>query len=114
MPVRAQIAASKPAVVGTSRIGTEVKSGVDSPLASSREGEDRRGPPGALGHTSAPGSQASQSGLWISPVKGLGALERWRRGLPSLRGVWGVALGGSGHQTWIMRQINTRATNRSW
>src|SRR5262249_47590406 len=51
------------------------------------------GEPGALGRESAPCSQASQSGLWISPGKGLGSLERLRRGVSGLRGVRGVGRG---------------------
>jgi len=62
----------------------------------------------------APCSQASQSGLWMNPGKGLGAGERLRRSGADLRGVWGMALGASGHQTCIVRQTNTRATRRSW
>jgi len=70
--------------------------------------------PGALGRESAPCSQASHNGLWMNPVKGLGALERWRWGLSGLRSLWGVGRGWSGHQTCMRRQINTRATRRSW
>src|SRR5215831_13302233 len=72
------------------------------------------GAPGALGGASVPFSHASHSGLWISPVKGLGALERWGRSLSSLRDILVVALGWSDHPTWMRRQIKTRATRRSW
>jgi hypothetical protein len=44
----------------------------------------------------------------------LGSLERLRRGLLGRRGRGSVALDESGYQTWIMKQINTRATSRSW
>ena len=48
------------------------------------------------------------------PVNGVGPVERLRQGLSGLRGRGGVALEGSGHQMWIMKQIKTRATSRSW
>ena len=47
-------------------------------------------------------------------MKGLGSLERLRRGLSDLRGVLEVALGLAGHQTWMRRQSKTRTTSRSW
>ena len=72
------------------------------------------GEPGAWGRTSPPCSQVSQSGLWISPVNGLGTLEHLRRGFLGSRGAWGARDGSSGHHTWIMRQTNTSTTNRSW
>src|SRR4030095_15564682 len=72
------------------------------------------GEPGAGGRGSVLASQASHSGLWRYPMKGLGSLARLRWGLSGLRGWGGVALDGSGHQTWIMKQIKTSATNRSW
>lgn len=74
----ADVAPSKPAVIRAIRIGTEVRSGVDSVSASSGE-VNEGGEPGALERESAPCSRASHSGLWISPIKGLGSLERLRR-----------------------------------
>ena len=71
------------------------------------------GEPGVLGGVSMPCSHASQNGLWIYPVKGLGSLERLRRGWFGLRGAAEVVRGASGHQTWRMIQINTRKTTRS-
>jgi hypothetical protein len=51
------------------------------------------GEPGALERALAPCSQASQSGLWMNPGKGLGAWERLRRGgVAGLQGVSGVWL----------------------
>jgi hypothetical protein len=38
-------------------------------------------------------SQTSHIGFWISPVNGLGALERLRRGLSDLRGRLGCGAG---------------------
>jgi hypothetical protein len=48
MPIRAKVAASKPAVVGAIRSGTEVRAGVDRASASSREGNEGRWRAGRL------------------------------------------------------------------
>ena len=48
------------------------------------------------------------------PGKGLGSLERLRRGLSGSRDVLEAPLGLAGHPTWMRRQIKTRATGRSW
>src|SRR5215510_13728324 len=71
------------------------------------------GAPGALRRASSLCSQASHKGLWIYPVKGLGALARLRRGLAGLNGLWDAGLREEGPQTCMRRQINTRATMRS-
>src|SRR2546429_8194548 len=42
MSVGADVAAAEPAMVGTIRIATKVRSGVDSALAASREGDEGR------------------------------------------------------------------------
>jgi hypothetical protein len=42
MPIGADVAASEPAMVGTIRIGTEVRAGVDSPPASAGEADEGR------------------------------------------------------------------------
>jgi hypothetical protein len=42
---------------------------------------------GALRRVSAPCPPASHNGLWMNPVKGLGPLERVRRGLADVRGL---------------------------
>jgi hypothetical protein len=41
-------------------------------------------------------------------------VERVCRGLSGFRDVLEVALGLSGHSTWMSRQIKTRATRRIW
>src|SRR6266508_3745294 len=48
MPMRADVAAPEPAIVGTIGIGTEVRSGGDSAPASSREGDEGRWRAGRL------------------------------------------------------------------
>jgi hypothetical protein len=42
MPIGAEVAASEPAMVGTMRGRTEVRLGVDSPLASAGEADEGR------------------------------------------------------------------------
>jgi hypothetical protein len=42
MPIGAEVAASEPAMVGTLRSWTEVRSGVDSPPASTGEADEGR------------------------------------------------------------------------
>jgi hypothetical protein len=101
-------------VIGAILIRTEMPRGVDGASASPREDDHRRWRARALGRVSSPCSQASHRDLWIYPVNGLGSLERLRRGLLGLRDDWGGGPGWSGHQTWMRRQINTKATSRSW
>ena len=71
VPIRPDVAASEPTVIGAIVIRTEVLRGGD---------------PAALGRVLASCSQVSQSGLWMSPGKGLGSLERVRRRLLDARG----------------------------
>jgi hypothetical protein len=106
--IGADVAPCEPAVTGAIRLWTELLLRVDSASASSG------GAPGAVGREARLCSQASHSGLWSSPGKGLGSLERLRRSLSGLRDLCSVVLGVSGHQIWMRRQINTRAINRSW
>jgi hypothetical protein len=88
MAIRAEVAASEPAVIRAIRIGTEVRVRVNGALSSSREGKHRRRGARCFGVESVPCSHASHSGLWMRPVNGLGALARLRRGWSGLRGVW--------------------------
>jgi hypothetical protein len=81
--MRADVTMSDPAMRDAIVVRTAMLSRVNGAPTSSGEGEHRRGGPGALGGASAPCSRAAQSGLWSNPGKGLGSLERLRRGLSS-------------------------------
>ena len=111
MPIGADVAAAEPAMVGTIRLGTEVRVGVDSAPAASGEGDEGRWRARRLGAyigsllTGLTQRFVDQSGerVWVLWSVGVGAY--W------VRGAFGARGGLSGNPTWMRRQINTRATS---
>ena len=115
MPIGADVAASEPAMIGAIRIGTEVRC----------VSTVRRRPRVKVMHR---GWRTWRLGACIGslltglaerfveqPRKGFGFFGALASGLVRLEGGLGVWRGeSSGHQTWMRRQINTRATKRSW
>jgi hypothetical protein len=72
MPIGADVPAAEPAIVGTIRIGTEVRSGVDSALASSRAGDKGRWQVGRHRAGSGPVRTGLAQRFMDEPGEGLG------------------------------------------
>src|SRR5262249_62121619 len=69
---------------------------------------------GACGRGTTPCAQASQWGVWVSPAKGLGAVECLRGGGTGVGGIGRAAAGSDGHTQESMRNTHSRAISASW
>ena len=80
MTVGADIAAAEPAVIRAIVIGTKMPRGIDGAPRPRVKMIIGGGEPGAWGRVSSACAHASHSGLCMYPAKGVGAVERLRRG----------------------------------